>query len=294
MKIFSLFRFDFFLIMSQNVFTKLDFWLADELRKRGKNFIFVRTHIDITVLKQQRIKKIKIEEKNEQGEITEEMKALMEKVRGECVEGLEIRSEEKNQIFIISNWHSDMFEFSKLVVAISSDLSELQRETFLYSTRTETKEIYEAKKKALKKRIIFVSFCSGVAGAVPIPGSSLVVDTSLVMREIKFYKAQFNLDDPSFNTTIKYRPEASGLLKAIATIGTKAYVLRVVGKSIATSILEETAKIFSWFTLGAASAVLGLTSYGSAYYILTRELDKIADLSNQLLDLKLEVMMKKT
>lgn len=278
--------------MSQDIFTNLDSWLADELRKRGKRFFFVRTHMDFTVLKHERINKIKIKEKNEQGEITEQMKALMGKVRDECAKGLKIHSEEKNQIFIISNWYSRMFEFSKLLIAISGDLSKLQREAFLYSSRTETKEIYEAKKKALQDRIILVSFCSGIAGAVPIPGSSLVVDTLLIMREIKFYKAQFNLDDPTFNNIIKYRPEASSLLNKIATIGTKAYVLGLVGKSVATSILEETAKVFSWFTLGTTSAVLGLTSYGSTYYILTRELDEIADLSSQLLDLKLERMMK--
>lgn len=39
-------RYDFFVIMSKSRFTSNDLWLAQEVSKREKNFVFVRTKID--------------------------------------------------------------------------------------------------------------------------------------------------------------------------------------------------------------------------------------------------------
>lgn len=245
--------------------------------------------MDRALEEEQRDNDVIIKEKNEEGELTEEMETFMRGIREYCVKGLQFSNNEKVEIYLVSNWYPDKFEFSKLVLAMSNHFSDIQREAFLFSTNMATEEIYKAKKEILRKRIIHVALGSGVAGAVPIPGSGLLVDIPLIMREIQFYKVQFNLDASDLKTNEKL----AGILKSLPEIGSKAYVLSLVTKSLASEVMEETSKVLSWVTLGLTSILAGAASFGSTYYILTRELDKIADLSKKILNLRLESMMEK-
>ena len=42
-------RYDMFVIMSATRFTETDMWLVNEISKRGKKFVFVRTKVDVDV-----------------------------------------------------------------------------------------------------------------------------------------------------------------------------------------------------------------------------------------------------
>ena len=277
------------MILSKDSFSQLDSWLASELLRRRKEFYFVRTFMDRALEEEQRDNDVIIKEKNEEGELTEEMETFMRGIREYCVKGLQFSNNEKVEIYLVSNWYPEKFEFSKLVLAMSNHFSDIQREAFLFSTNMATEEIYKAKKEILRKRIIHVALGSGVAGAVPIPGSGLLVDIPLIMREIQFYKVQFNLDASDLKTNEKL----AGILKSLPEIGSKAYVLSLVTKSLASEVMEETSKVLSWVTLGLTSVLAGAASFGSTYYILTKELDKIADLSKKILNLRLESMVEK-
>ena len=126
---------------------------------------------------------------------------------------------------------------------------------------------------------------------MPIPGSVLAVDVPLVINEIKFYKEQFNLDAPNLENDFNNEKLAS-LVKSIASMETKSHVLGVVAKTVVSEVVEETSKALSWVTLGITSVVSPEASFGSTYYILSKELEKVADLSKRYLDLKVETMMK--
>ena len=139
----------------------------------------------------------------------------------------------------------------------------------------------------MQRRILYAALLSGAAGAVPIPGSGLAVDVPLLINEIKSYKEQFNLDAPNLETDLNNEKLAS-LLKSIASMGTKSYILGVIAKTVESEVVEEPSKVLSWVTLGITSVVSAAASFGSTYYILTKELEKIADLSKRYLDLKVE------
>ena len=285
------FRFDFFLILSKDSFSKLDSWLASELNKIGKGYFFVRTFMDRALEEEEYDKNMKIKERDQDGNLSNEMKTFMEDIRNYCTEGLQFTIQTKIPIYLVSNWYPERFEFSKLILAISDCFHGIQKEALLLSTNLCTEEIYKAKKRILKKRILYAALLSGAAGAVPIPGSGLAVDVPLVINEIKFYKEQFNLDAPNLETDFNNEKLAS-LVKSIASMGTKSYVLGVVAKTVVSEVVEETSKALSWVTLGITSVVSAAASFGSTYYILTKELEKIADLSKRYLDLKVETMMR--
>ena len=279
------------MVLSKDTFSELDLWLASELHQRGKKFFFVRTFMDRTLEEEERDNDVKIEEKDEKGEFTTEMVTFMTNIREYCCKGLKFSNIEDVPIYLISNWHPERFEFSKLLVAMSNQFSTIQKEAFLYSTNVETEEIYKAKKEILQKRIVYAALGSGIAGAVPIPGTGLVVDITLIMREIGFYKAQFNLDDHSLSAYFNHK-ELADLVTTIASAGTHAYVTNLLTSAVAPGILEEYSKLFAWLTFGLTSAFAGATSFGAMYYILSKELDKIVEFSKELLDSKLKTIVE--
>ena len=235
--------------------------------------------------------RMKIKERDQDGNLSNEMKTFMNDMRDDCAKGLQFTSQTIIPIYLVSNWYPERFEFSKLILAISDYFPGIQKEALLLSTNLCTGEIFKAKKKIMKKRILYAALLSGAAGAVPIPGSGLAVDVPLVINEIKFYKEQFNLDAPNLETDLNNEKLAS-LVKSIASIGTKSYVLGVVAKTVVSEVVEESSKTLSWVTLGITSVVSAAASFGSTYYILTKELEEIADLSKKYLDLKVETMMR--
>lgn len=291
-QLFFLFRFDFFLILSKDCFTEVDAWLAKELRERKKGFFFIRTFLDMDLEKWQRDNGLKIKEKNEEDEITTEMENFMEKVREYCLNKLQFNTK-KVHVYLVSNWFPNSFEFSKLALAMSNHFSEFQREAFLFSLKVGTTEIFKAKKEALRKRILYAAFTSGVANAIPIPGTDLVADIAVLMREIAFFKKIFSLDTSILNTRLE-NDKITSLLSTYVSIGNEGYVMALLAKSVTLEIVEESTKLASWAAgAGLTSFIAGAASFGSTYYILTRELDKIAKLSNDYLKIKLEKMVKK-
>lgn len=241
--------------------------------------------MDIALQQEQRNKGVIFKEKDEKGNTTMEMETFTKKIREHFVKKFQSSNIGKVPIYLISNWYSDRFEFSKFVQAMSSQCSTIQKEAFLYSIKIITEKIYKTKKETLQKRIVFAALSSGAAGAVPIPGTGLV-DVPLIIEEIEYYKTYFDLNPQSLESA--NTEKLKNIVKSIASIGTRSYVLSL----LATLPAKEILKSLSWFTLGVTSVVGGATSLGWTYYILTEELNKIANLSKQLLDLKLEKMIE--
>ena len=280
------------MILSKDSLSPLDSWLASELCKRGKKFFYIRTFMDRALEEEQRGNDIIIKEKDEEGKTTREMEVFMKGVRERCVKGLWTSNIQDVPIYLVSSWHPERFEFAELLIAMSNQFSAIQRDAFLFSTTTYIEEMFKAKKEFLQKRIFYVALGSGVAGAIPIPGSGTLADVPLIMKEIEFYKEQFNLDSHTLETNCENNGKLASLLGLIESIGTRYYVLKIVSETVASQVVTETSKLFSWTTIGVTLVLAGATSFGSTYYILARELDKISDISNKILNLKMEAMME--
>ena len=283
------FRFDFLLILSKDSFSELDSWLASELARAGKGYFFVRTFMDRALEEEEFDKRISIKERDLNGNPSEQMKGFMNEMRNYCATELELTSQTQIPIYLVSNWYPERFEFTDLILSISKRLPELQKEALLLSTKLCTENIFKAKKEILKKRVLFAALLSGAAAAVPIPGTGWFVDVPLIICEVKFYKEQFGLDAANLNTG---NEKHENIRKYMASVGTKRYVLGLLAKNAVSDAVEITSQALSWVSLGITSALSAAASFGSTFYILTTELDKIADLSKTYLDLKVEAMMR--
>ena len=135
---------------------------------------------------------INLREKDEAGNLTNEMKAFvdkeMEEVRTYCRKGLEFSKNDDVPIYCISNHFPERFEFSKLILDIASHLPEIQKQALTLSMTICTEDIFRAKKNILKKKIKYYAALSGLAGV------DLLVDVPLIVSTLKSFKQQFGMD----------------------------------------------------------------------------------------------------
>ena len=167
-------KYDTFLIFSCSRFTNNDVMLAQEIRKQGKSFFFIRTKIDVDYLAEKRKKSFN--EANMLRDIhIDSLKNLAEK-------GYNPISGEDN-IFLISNHYPRKWDFDRLTRAILDALPRYQRESLTLSLNALTslsREIIKRKVEIFRKRMWIVAGASAAVALPPIPGLSFGVDMVLI------------------------------------------------------------------------------------------------------------------
>lgn len=94
---------------------------------------------------------IEIKGEDEDGNLTDEMKAFMdeemEETKAYCRENLKCSGVDTALIYCVSNRFPDRFEFSNLILDVSLHLSEIQRQALTYSTNTSVQRNLQCKEK---------------------------------------------------------------------------------------------------------------------------------------------------
>ena len=129
--------YDTFLIMSSKRFTKKTQLLAEEVKSLEKSFFFVRTHIDENYRAESR--KDNFDEKK-----------MLEKIRRDCLKNLKDLKVKDEEVFLISNNDPDKWDFPRLIKAIKDKLPLRQKESFVLSLTTLSKELVAEKAKILR------------------------------------------------------------------------------------------------------------------------------------------------
>ncbi|XP_045170383.2 T-cell-specific guanine nucleotide triphosphate-binding protein 2-like [Mercenaria mercenaria] len=179
-------RYDFFLVFTSCRFTENDMWLAQQIRQTGKSFYFIRTKIDSDI------------SNNKQSHPrTHSRVQVLHTVRSDCMNQLQNKGFTNPEVFIISNFDVNEFDFGQLSERLIQDAPDIKREALTLSLTILTENIIRAKESYLRKRIFIVSIASAAAAAVPIPGVEYVVDTAILLKETEFYRKQLRLDNTS-------------------------------------------------------------------------------------------------
>ena len=260
-----------FLIMANNRLNLVDVILANELKKQGKSFLFVRTKIDQDIRAEMRKRSFS-------------EAAVLQKIRRDCIENLVDKAGKpigsEDDIFLISNHDPDKWDFSRLTEAILDVLPRRQREALTLSLSNLTslsKSILKRKVDVLKGRIILVAGLSAVVAAVPIPELAIAIDAALIFNEVKEYINQLGIPE-----------ERSEMFKALSfstqkTIVTAQDRFSSVGKILAlfakeASVglaVEEGTRYISF----VGSAIAGTLSFGCSIVFLRnclKEIEKVA------------------
>ncbi|XP_053380200.1 T-cell-specific guanine nucleotide triphosphate-binding protein 2-like [Mercenaria mercenaria] len=135
-------QYDCFFLITSNRFTEDEQWIADEIKKRGKKFYFMRTAIDSTIASEQKRRK-----KFKQSELV--VADLCEEVRIACAENLDKHSD----IFLIDNFDDEAFDFPKLRERLLEDLPIIKAQTLALSFSALTGKVLAKKRDMLLYQI---------------------------------------------------------------------------------------------------------------------------------------------
>ena len=176
-----------FLILANCRVTENDIVLANDIKRQGKSFFFIRTKIDLDVQGEKRKKSFS-------------EAAVLQKIRRDCIKNLVDEAgkpiSSKDDIFLISNHHSGKWDFSRLTEAILDALPRYQREALVLSLIALTsfsKNILKRKVAVLKERLIHVTGVTALAASIPM--LFVDVDAALVSNEVREYKAQLGIPE---------------------------------------------------------------------------------------------------
>ncbi|XP_015260858.1 PREDICTED: interferon-inducible GTPase 5-like [Cyprinodon variegatus] len=188
LKLFGFNKFDLFIIISADRFTENDAKLAKEIDKMKKKFYFVRSKVDVDLQNEQRKKNFS------------EQKTLAE-IREDCVKSLKQHGIESQQVFLVSNHHIHLYDFSLLQETLQRDLPDHRKDALLLASPSIFPGIIEKKKKFFRYQIWFLTALSSVVAAAPLPGLSVGVDLSLLVGAVTHYVFAFALDISSLRRT---------------------------------------------------------------------------------------------
>ena len=129
--------YDTFLILTSGGFSENNLKLAKIVKQMGKSFFLVRTMIDINV-----------EAKRGKAPVNEEEK--LEKIRSNCFDNVKDLITRRDDIFLISNYEREKWDFDRLIEAIEKALPDRQRECLTLSLTNVTRKCIKRKAKHFK------------------------------------------------------------------------------------------------------------------------------------------------
>ncbi len=130
-------NYDTFLIFTQVRFTDNDLQLAKKVKSLGKSFFLIRTKIDVDCMAKSGRK---------QGNESE----ILKTIRQNCMTHVKDLISSEKEIFLISNYDKDKWDFDRLVKAIGDSLPLRQRECLILSLSNVTRESLERKVQIFK------------------------------------------------------------------------------------------------------------------------------------------------
>ncbi|XP_015271844.1 PREDICTED: uncharacterized protein LOC107114766 [Gekko japonicus] len=107
-------RYDFFIIVASSRFTVCDIQLSHAVQEMGKRFYYVRSKMDNSI-KSEKIKP----------DFNEE--ATLRKIRKYCLDNLVEAGVSSPEVFLISNWYWDKYDFPLLQRTLENEMEEFER-----------------------------------------------------------------------------------------------------------------------------------------------------------------------
>ena len=255
-----------FLIFSCTRFTKNDVMLAQEIRKQGKSFFFIRTKIDVDYMSEKRKKSF--DEAN-----------MLRDIRTDCLKNLNddgynpISGED---IFLISNHHPSKWDFDRLTRAILDALPRYQRESLTLSLDALTslsREILRRKVYIFRRRMWIVAGASAAVAFAPIPGLSFGVDAALITYEINQYLAQLGIPkEGSEIFEILGDTTKQQVVSLFLNFASAAGIASFLAKEASA---EGAAEEFFRFIPYIGSAIAGALSFAGTFAVLRVALNRI-------------------
>ncbi|XP_015271885.1 PREDICTED: interferon-inducible GTPase 5-like [Gekko japonicus] len=107
-------RYDFFILVASERFTLHDFELSCAIQELGKQFYYVRSKIDTSI-------------KNEKTKPDFNEEATLQKIRDYCLDNLVGAGISSPEIFLVSSWYWEKYDFPLLKKTLENEIDDLKR-----------------------------------------------------------------------------------------------------------------------------------------------------------------------
>ncbi|CAB4018639.1 interferon-inducible GTPase 5-like [Paramuricea clavata] len=174
--------YDTFLIFTATRFTKNDLELAKKVKEIGKSFFLIRTKIDVDLAPKK-------------GKAPINEAAMLQKIRSNLMDNVRDLISSEKELFLISNYDKDKWDFNRLIAAIGVVLPVRQRESLILSLSSVTRECLKRKANILKASAFAVALVSAATGTIPVPVVGSVINAGLIAGTCTIYYRQFGLHD---------------------------------------------------------------------------------------------------
>ncbi|XP_061453678.1 interferon-inducible GTPase 5-like isoform X2 [Rhineura floridana] len=261
-------RYDFFILIASERFKSNHAQLAREIQRLGKHFYFVRSKVDADL---EATKRRRPKAYNEE--------AILRNIRENCQECLLAEGVAAPQVFLLSSWELNKYDFMQLEDTLEKELPRHKRHAFLLALPNISLAILQKKKEALQKQIWKLATISCGVAAVPIPGLSVACDTVILVKSLSEYRQNFGLDEDSLNKLAekvdKPVEEIKEVIKSpLAKEISRDLVVKLLTKAGggALMLVEYFASTIPIF----GSVAAGGLSFGTTYYMLKSSLEEVA------------------
>ncbi|XP_059570482.1 interferon-inducible GTPase 5-like [Alligator mississippiensis] len=279
-------RYDFFIIVSSPRFTEYDIKLASEIQGLGKRFYYVRAKVDQDLDYERRpydqsgcLKRPSASRPPQYDEA-----AILKTIRDNCIGNLQKGGMDFQQVFLVSNWSTNEYDFPKLQETLLHDLPSHKRLAFLRSLSNLSKETLKEKKKYLMDQVWLKNLASLGAGVVPVPGFATERNAVLLVTFLTQCCQDFGLDEHSLDGIARRTNKPIEELRAVikSPLGqeiTKDLVLKLLSKAVGGAVKNTLVfnNILPIVCPVLGSVVSGILSYKTMYSLLEGFLNDAAD-----------------
>ncbi|XP_028404337.1 interferon-inducible GTPase 5-like [Dendronephthya gigantea] len=256
-------KYDSFLIFTASRFTDDDLFLAEKIKSMRKSFFLIRTKIDNDLAP-----------KYEGQQVNEEQ--ILNSIRAYCFNHVKDLISGEEDIFLISNYHKEKWDFDRLIVAISDALSTIQRECLTLSLTNVTRDCLKRKAKLFKAQAVAVAVVSAGSGAVPVPGLGCVLDLILIGGTIRNYYRAFGLGNTTPEELELLNKHYRDIIKRYGLTSVLA-IFKSAGTKTALVLLsvEEVSKFIPILGL----VIAGSASFATSLYFLNRSVNEMEEVA---------------
>ncbi|XP_065434886.1 interferon-inducible GTPase 5-like [Chrysemys picta bellii] len=282
-KLLNLSQYDFFIIVGFQRFRFKHARLACEIQRMGKRFYFVRSKADADLDASRRQRPSSYNEER-----------ILEQIREDCRRGVAAEGVGHPQVFVVSSWEPNRYDFPLLRQTLQTELPRLKRHAFLLSLPAVTSPIINQKKAALKGEIWKIALFSCLLAAVPVPGLSFLCTFFVFRKHLFGYYSNFGVDNRSLSALARQVGKPLGELTAVMTsLGTTPMMaLKLLLDSVGAAMMVAE---YSWKRLPIFGAMVsGGVALVTTYFMLRKHLASVADDIQQVLSKALEAERENT
>uniref|UniRef100_H3A0Z0 IRG-type G domain-containing protein n=1 Tax=Latimeria chalumnae TaxID=7897 RepID=H3A0Z0_LATCH len=262
-------QYDFFILIASERFKTNHAKLACEIQKMDKKFYFVRSKVDADIDASRKRRKSTFNEEE-----------ILEEIKQNCIDCLQKEGVESPNVFLLSSFDFDKFDFLRLQETLEKELPVHKRQAFLLSLPNISIQILQKKKEVLKSQIWKLATLSCGIAVIPMPGLSVACDVAILVKTLTNYCKDLGLDEDALVKLARRVDKPVEDLKSVI----KSPLAQEISVDVVKKLLTKAAcgglmvveYLFSNIPI-IGGGIAGGISFGTTYYMLKTFLDELSE-----------------